>query len=93
MKFDILPYDKEDAEKFADILFRMGVPCFGPATGMDLLEIIEGIDKVLKAYEGKLTPDMIMLIDGYRIRLTDIIAISAYQQGKVIAHLEKLLKD
>lgn len=46
-----------------------------------------------KLKQTEMTPDMVLLLNGYRTRLTDITAIAAYQQGAVISHLEKLIEE
>jgi len=92
MKVDIVGYEERFAKKMGQVLAALGIPTFGPATGIELLRMVEGVDEMLKKNKDKLTPEMVTLFQGYRTRILDICAVSIHHQGAVMEKLESLLK-
>jgi len=45
---DIVPYTDVEAGALGRTLVCIGCPSFGPAVGLELLRVVEGIDKILK---------------------------------------------
>lgn len=89
MKLDIVHYTQEEALRLGAALTKLGVPCFGPETGIKLLEIVVALDKVMEKNKGKFNEEMVTLLTGYRHRLTDVSFVAAGQQGEVIRQLEE----
>lgn len=88
---DIIRYTDEEAVMLGRTLTRLGVPSFGPQTGMQLLKVVEGVDKLLKE-NSRLTEQMKAVLGGYRNRLLDVCAVAGGQQGEVIKTLEDAIK-
>jgi hypothetical protein len=88
---DIVGYKTLEAREFARALSLTSIPCFGPSTGRELLNIVKGIDAYIGT-EKRLPVACKNLILGYRQRIIDICSVSAFQQEEVIKQLEQALK-
>ncbi len=86
---DIVSYTEEEARLLGRVLFRLGVPSFGPVVGMELLRIVEGIDGVLKNSE--LTEDQKWVLSGFKQRVTDVCGVAVHHQGMVIEKFSKAI--
>ncbi len=87
---DIAPYTEEEAQHLGRALIRLGCPSFGPAVGMDLLKVVEGVDKILQRRD--LSPEMREVLFSLRTRFTDVCAIGAAMQGEVIEKAQRLFQ-
>lgn len=91
-QIDIVPYTTEEAHKLGEVLGSMGVPCFGPTTGLEILKMVERLDGFINTNKALLTPDMVAVLNGLRSRLTDVCNVVAGMQGEAIKRLEGMLK-
>ena len=80
---------EDQAHKFtALVLHKLGVACPGPNAGMQLLAIVEQIDKVIPKL-GK--SPAVPLLQQYRDDLRELAGIWAHQQKLVIDKFEKFI--
>ena len=91
MKTDIVPYTAEEAQVLGKALVKLGCPTFGPAVGMDLLRVVEGIDIITK--KRKLPSPLIEVLQSLRARLMDVVAIGGAMQMEVLTQLDDLIPD
>ena len=89
MKRDIVPYTEDTARLLGDALARLDVPSFGPATGMALLRVSDGLNKLLQ--DQRLDNDQRAVLVGYQSRLLDVAAVAAYHQKGVIDKLAAIM--
>lgn len=87
---DIVPYSQEEARRLGRTLVLCGCPSFGPAVGMDLLRVVEGIDKILKRTD--LSAGIKEMLESLRARFTDVCAVGASMQGEVLSRAEEIIR-
>lgn len=87
---DIVPYTPAEAESLGSTLTKMGIPSFGPETGMQLLRVVEGVEKLMK--DQRLDSHMVDVLKGFQQRILDVCEVAAGQQKEAIAHFERLTK-
>jgi len=92
MKSDIHPYTEEEAKRFGMVLAKLGVPSFGPATGMELLRIVDAVKEVVKKNKAKVSPEGLALMQGYCDRIQDLCAVAASMQGAILEQMQEMIK-
>jgi len=90
---DIVPYTEEEAQKLASWFIRLGVSSAGPLVTVSLIMMVEKLDEAVKKMD--LTPfdDKRWVLEGFRQRLLDVIAVETSMMGLThLVQLEALLK-
>lgn len=80
--------EAEADQLVAHVLHKLNVPCPGPRSAMELLAIVEKIDALKPSLEDKRAWPA---LEEYREQLVSLGGIWAFQQGLIIAAMEKAL--
>lgn len=92
MKGDIVPYDKETAIKLAAVMHKLGVPCVGPQTGIELIKVASRVSSICQDNEMHWEPAALQVLKDFEARLLDICQISGEMQKIIIDKLEQIQK-
>ena len=86
-------YSNEEAASIGRILCELHVPSGGPGLSMLLLRMVQSLDELKKDKRFAGQPDILRVLEEYRLKLTDVMLVNAAASEGVINKLSQFVME